>query len=102
MVSRMETTVNESLDKALKEAEAKAVEAIAGCADTKALDQLKPEILGKKSPIRENMRRLGELPPEEKPAAGQAINACLQRVEAAFDGRYTEVAAAELSKRLEQ
>jgi phenylalanyl-tRNA synthetase alpha chain len=91
-----------TLEQSLQDAESKALEAIAAAADIASLDRLKPEILGKKSPIRENMRRLGELPAEEKPAAGQAINAAQQRVETAFETRYQERAAAELAKRLDE
>ncbi len=90
------------LDTALQDAENRAMQMIQDAADTAALDKIKHEILGKKSPIRETMRRLGELPPDQRPAAGQAINTAQQRVEQAFQQKHERFAGEELARRLEQ
>lgn len=38
------------------------------------LDQVKSQFLGKKGLLTEQLKQLGQLPPEERPKAGQAIN----------------------------
>jgi phenylalanyl-tRNA synthetase alpha chain len=43
-------------------------------ADTAGVEQLRVELLGKKSELNDLMRRMGSLTPEQKPAAGKALN----------------------------
>jgi len=94
--------IDAGLETALQEAETRGLQLVEQAGDTAALEKVRQEILGKKSTIRETMRRLGELPPEQRPAAGQAINAAQQRVEQAFEAKHGRLAAEELSRRLEQ
>lgn len=94
--------IEAGLDKALQEAESRAMQIIEEAEDTAALDRIRHEILGKKSPIRETMRRLGELPPEQRPSAGQAINTAQQRVEVAFQQKHDRLASEELARRLDE
>jgi len=50
-------------------------------ADTVAeLDEVRVAYLGKKGALTEQLKTLGSLPAEERPAAGQAINAAKQQV----------------------
>jgi phenylalanyl-tRNA synthetase alpha chain len=95
------SSMDTSLENSLKDAELQALAAIEGATDIKALDALKPDILGKKSPIRALMKRLGELPADERPAAGQAINGAAIRVEQAYAGRHTSLSGEAMQRRLQ-
>jgi phenylalanyl-tRNA synthetase alpha chain len=90
-----------SLENSLKDAERLALEAIESVSDLKALDVLKSEILGKKSPIRGLMKRLGEFPAEQRPAAGQAINGAAIRVEQAYAARHAMMSDAAMQARIQ-
>jgi len=96
------TSLDSSLESNLKDAEDQAISAIASAADLKALEALKPEILGKKSPIRSLMKRLGELTPEERPAAGQAINGAAIRVEQAYAARHEKLSGEAMAERIQK
>lgn len=65
------------------------------------LDALRPAIFGKKAPLTEAKKSLGQLEPEQRKDAGQALNAARQQVEAAFDARRGELAAAARAEALE-
>ncbi len=95
------SSLDASLEASMKEAERLALDAIDGTTDLKVLDALKPEILGKKSAIRGLMKRLGELPAEERPAAGQAINGAAIRVEQTFAARHAALSGEALQRRME-
>ncbi|MGI8905351.1 MAG: phenylalanine--tRNA ligase subunit alpha [Candidatus Sumerlaeaceae bacterium] len=89
-----------TLEEALASAEQTAMAALQMATDSQELERIRPEILGKKSPIRELMRRMGELSADQRPAAGQAINGAQARVEAAFQQKLEQISDAELSQRL--
>lgn len=59
------------LDKILQQAEGD----IRAAQDLKALDHFRVHYLGKKGLLTESLKSLGKLPAEERPAAGQKINA---------------------------
>ena len=75
---------------------------IAAAGDLKALEALRVGALGKKGRVTEALKTLGQLPPEERKAAGQALNAVKGAVEAALEARKEALAAAALDVRLEQ
>lgn len=89
------------LSEEIRELECAALEKIAGAATTPTLELVRTEILGKKSPLRQIMRRLGELPAEQRPEAGRVINEAQARVDAAFEAKYETVHEAELACRLQ-
>ena len=60
------------------------------------LERLKPEILGKKCPLRQLMRLLGQLDSGLRPAAGAVINEAVARVENAYEARLSDLRDAEL------
>ncbi len=95
------STVDSSLNDTLKDAEEQALSAINSAADLKALEALKHQILGKKSPIRSLMKRLGELDAESRPAAGQAINGAAIRVEQAYALRHETLSGEAMAQRLQ-
>jgi len=58
------------------------------------------EFLGKKGLITEQLKSLGKLTPEEKPAAGARINAAKERVHAAIEARRETLESAALAASL--
>ncbi len=70
-------------------------------ADTlQALEDLRVSALGKKGRITDMMKGLGQMAPDERKAAGQALNALKDEVAAAIDAKKTAMADAELDARL--
>ena len=62
---------------------------------------VRPDLLGKGSPLAGLRRRLGALAPEDRPAAGRALSEALARVEARYEARLEELRAVERRQRLE-
>lgn len=72
----------------LQQTEAEALAAIESAPNTAALDALDNDYLGRKAgKLTGLMRSLGSLPPDQKPAFGQALNAAKDRVVAALAAR---------------
>jgi phenylalanyl-tRNA synthetase alpha chain len=69
--------------------------------DATALEAARVEYLGRKSPLAEMGKGMAKLSPEEKSAAGKALNAARQALEAAFESRKTAFATAALESRLQ-
>ncbi len=65
-----------------------------------ALEALRVEALGKKGRITAEMKQLGSLAPEERKAAGQALNQVKERVAAAIEARKAVLEAAALDAQL--
>ncbi|WP_334153471.1 phenylalanine--tRNA ligase subunit alpha [Tepidimonas sp.] len=64
------------------------------------LENAKARFLGKSGAITERMKGLAALSPEDKKAAGAAINQAKQAIEAALQARRAELAKAELQRQL--
>ena len=70
-------------------------------ADTvKALEDIRVAVLGKKGRITDMMKGLGQMEPDERKAAGQALNALKGEVADALEAKKTSLADAELDQRL--
>jgi len=94
----MSTTLTmDSLAQLVKEAS----EAFAHATSPAELEQAKARYLGKGA-IGEQMKALGKLPPDQRPAAGARINEAKNQIEAALAARRSELAEAELNARLAQ
>lgn len=65
-----------------------------------ALEAFRVAALGRKGTLTGQMKAIGALPPDQRGAAGQALNKIKTAVEAALDARRDELAAADLSRRL--
>jgi phenylalanyl-tRNA synthetase alpha chain len=74
---------------------------VAAAADMQALDQIRVQYLGKKGYFTEQMKALGKLSPEERPAAGQVINQAKERVQQSLEARKLTLKDAQLNARLE-
>ncbi|MFP4131413.1 MAG: phenylalanine--tRNA ligase subunit alpha [Thiohalospira sp.] len=86
----------EEIDRLVAEAEA----AIRAATDLGRLDELRVHYLGKKGVITQRMKTLGDLPPEERRAAGQTINAAKERVQGEVEARRATLENAALEERL--
>jgi phenylalanyl-tRNA synthetase alpha chain len=75
--------------------------AIAAADELQALEQIRVQYLGKKGLLTEQMKSLGKLSAEERPAAGQAINRAKQAVQQALEARKQSLQQAALNARLE-
>lgn len=77
-----------------------ALELVAQSADTRALDEVRVRYLGKKGALTEQLKQLGQLPPEQRREAGQAVNRSKQALEAAITERQQALEQAALVERL--
>ncbi len=66
------------------------------------LDQIRVNYLGKKGKITEQLKSLGKLSPEERPAAGARINEAKDRVQAQLTETKTALETEELNQKLEK
>ncbi len=84
----------------LDELEQLALQEIATAADAAALDEVRVHYLGKKGLLTAQLKQLGALPAEQRPAAGQEINRVKQRVQQLLDARRADLQSAELDRQL--
>ena len=84
------------LEQVLSDAQA----AVDGAADLRALDDVRVQYLGKSGVFTEQLKGLGKLPKEERPAAGQEINKAKQALQKAIEARKTALETAALAQRL--
>lgn len=86
----------QELDKLVAEAEALFV----GINDADALEQAKARYLGKSGALTEQLKGLGKLPAQERPAAGARINVAKQQIEEALHAQRELIASRALETRL--
>ena len=84
----------------LRDLLARALDEVAGASDERSLDDVRIRYLGKKGEVTQQLKRLGNLPEEARPAAGQAINQAKQQLRDALDRRKAELQQAQLAQRL--
>ena len=65
------------------------------------LERLRVAYLGKKGALTALLKRVGELAPEERKEAGQAVNAAKETIQNRLEARHATLASAELEGRLE-
>jgi phenylalanyl-tRNA synthetase alpha chain len=75
----------------LEQHQKEALEQIAKSADAAALEQLRVRFTGRKSPLSQELSRLGALPPEARRQAGQRANATKRAINDALDKRAQEL-----------
>lgn len=76
------------------------LEEIGAAGDLAAIEAVRVSALGKKGRVSELMSTLGSLPPEERKAFGQTVNALKERVTSALTARKDELERAALVARL--
>ena len=84
----------------LKQLVTDGLDAVAQAADETALDQVRVQYLGKKGELTQQLKSLGKLSAQERPAAGAKINEAKQQVQDAITVKRTMMAANALSKQL--
>ena len=84
------------LEQVLNDAQA----AVNGAADLRALDDVRVRYLGKSGVFTEQLKQLGKLPKEQRPAAGQEINKAKQALQQRIEARKGELEQAALTQRL--
>jgi len=89
----MEAKVN----KLIKEAK----EALKGVESVKDLDDVRVRYLGKKGEVTSLLKGLGVLPPDKRPAAGQAVNRARNEVENLLNARKTALQNQERDQRVQ-
>lgn len=77
-----------------------ALSAVAQAESVQALDQVRVQYLGKKGEITDQLKNLGKLTPEERPAAGAEINRAKDVVQLALKERQTLLENAALDQQL--
>jgi phenylalanyl-tRNA synthetase alpha chain len=92
----MEAVAGLDIDKLVAEAGAQ----IAAAADVAALDQVRVKYLGKAGLLTAELKKLGALPKEDRPKAGQAINKAKQDVQGQIESRREALEQAALDARL--
>jgi phenylalanyl-tRNA synthetase alpha chain len=90
----MDTTLHHIVDEARG--------AIESAGDGASLANAKARYLGKDGAVTQRMKALGKLSPEERSAAGKALNEVKQAIEALVNAREAALARAELDARLAQ
>ena len=73
---------------------------IAEAGDTKQLDQIRVQYLGKKGELTGLLRSMGSLSPEERPVVGKMVNELRQELESLLKERHASLEAMELERRL--
>lgn len=84
------------LEQLLEEAQS----AAGAAQDLRALDDIRVQYLGKSGVFTEQLKALGKLPKEERPAAGQAINLAKKSLQKVLEARKTDLEQAALAQRL--
>ncbi len=77
-----------------------ALDAIANSADEKSLEELRVHYIGKKGAVTSQLKALGQLPAEERPAAGERINVVKRQIDSALAERKTSLVEASLNAKL--
>ncbi len=79
---------------------AQASESISQSQDLAALDAVRVAYLGKKGELTAQLKNLGQLPADERPAAGQAINRIKTEIQALLEARKAELGDAAIAQKL--
>lgn len=76
--------------------------AIAAAQDVRGLEEVRVRFLGKKGELTALLKDVGQLPPDQRPAAGAEINRLKQALQQALNQRRGELEAERLAQQLEQ
>jgi phenylalanyl-tRNA synthetase alpha chain len=69
--------------------------------DLKALDHYRVQYLGKKGQLTEYLKTLGQLTPEERPAAGQKINQAKEKIHSLIEAKMITLKQAAITEKLQ-
>ncbi|HAG73510.1 MAG TPA: phenylalanine--tRNA ligase subunit alpha, partial [Gammaproteobacteria bacterium] len=80
---------------------ATALQAIESSSDEKSLDDIRVQYLGKKGELTAQLKSLGQLPADERPATGGKINVAKQQLQQTIEARKKSLVSAGLDALLE-
>lgn len=86
----------------LDKIEQQTLEKIHQATTLEALDGVRVSVLGKKGELTSLLKNLGQLPAEERPKAGQAVNQLKQKLQLAIDSKKIALEEAHLNEQLGQ
>ncbi len=92
--------MTESLEGQLARLMAEVEAALASAADEAATEAVRVRYLGKKGLLTEHLKRLGELPPEERPHAGRLLNETKEAIAAKITAHRAALAQSAVERRL--
>lgn len=84
----------------IRELQASGTEAIGAARELDELEALRLEYLGKKGSLTKILRGMGELPADERPLIGKAVNVAREALEEALAVKHEELSAAALDARI--
>ena len=90
------------VERQLKDLEDLAFGQIAGIEDAKSLDDWRVEYMGKRSPLTQVSRQMGELPTEQRPMVGGLVNELRAKLQARYDEAKAVIASHALTQRFQQ
>ena len=90
-----------AIGEALNTLTSTALRALEQTEDEAALENWRTDYLGRNGALTQHMRSIGQLPTEERPAAGQAANAAKTQIEAAYVERKGRIDELSLDRQLE-
>ena len=86
----------------LETLKSEALQALEHVQNSKQLAEWRSRFLGKRGTLTQLMRRMGQVPPEERPAVGRLANEIKQALEAAYAERAEAIRRAELEETLQR
>jgi len=78
-----------------------ALRELADAQDVGALEEWRTAVLGRNGSLAGHMRAIGQLPPDQRPGAGQAANAAKRALETAYDERESQLRSVALDSQIE-
>ncbi len=89
------------LEAHIKQLESAALQRVQAAANQDELEAVRVDVLGRKGTLAQISKEFGKLGPEERAAAGKALNSAKQMLEAALEARKQAFAAGALDQRFE-
>lgn len=100
-ISRMKGKISVNLREKLEEIKQNGLEEIRSAEDTKHINDIRVELLGKKGSITEVLRGMRDLSAEERPKVGSFANTIRDELTQAIAAKHAELEELKLAKRLE-
>ena len=100
-ISRMKGKISVNLREKLEEIKQNGLEEIRRAEDTKHINDIRVELLGKKGSITEVLRGMRDLSAEERPKVGSFANTIRDELTQAIAAKHAELEELKLAKRLE-
>jgi phenylalanyl-tRNA synthetase alpha chain len=96
------TTTIDAIQQSLSQLLSEAQTLVGGATELAAIEELRVRYLGKKSVLTEQLRLLGQLPPEQRPQVGKWVNDAKQSLQDKLTARRQELEQAARAQRLTQ